>query len=258
MRQFSHALRSRLSEPENLMVMADIEQSAGAWLVLADSYRQMLVEVEEGTSHALLVLQAAHISVRIANLTEAFIDLVNNDHVLAAPPVARAVYETGCIPCYMVLEVLPRINKESNDALRLIYRLGLGGNNEAGFKIRPITVRALHKAMRRYLAVHFTGIGNLPDTFADETGRYLYGELSDRTHPNFGGFIHSLAPGDEGKRLQLRIRPVFTDENIVGLLTSVAIVLVVAASALKETLEVSARHPIPLAGGPDWRDGDRY
>jgi hypothetical protein len=112
--------------------------------------------------------------------------------------------------------------------------------------------------MRRRLGTHIANFDDAPAVLADDVGRYLYGELSDRTHPNFGAFLHNLAPGGEDARFQMLIRPVFTDENITGLLTSVSIVLVVAERALEETLEMSARHPIRLSGGPVWQDGDRY
>jgi hypothetical protein len=259
--RFSEAVRAIASHATG-SVLDNVERNLDRWCshyerAAEDELELSASAVEAGIqSTTVLVLhQATHIAARVIGLTEALIDLINSGHVYAAPPVCRALHEQCCIPPYMALELAPRLKKQrTNDALRILFRLGLGAGPDAGFGfIRPIQVRSLNKAAERWLTNLLKRAGEADEFWATLT-QDAYGPLSDLTHPNFRAMNPGFrVPGQPHVR-----NPPLTDDLLAPIVGPAGLMLQVGGEALTEVVLAAIDHPITYHGKPVWKEGDIY
>jgi hypothetical protein len=181
-----------------------IEAETGAW-VQRLSNAQMSVKQGEARANSmrrnnvefLVAITLAGLSIRVRHLAEAIITLINKGNPHAAPPVARALFETCCVPIYMQGELLPRVRKgRVEDVHKLVFRLSLGGIGIFGSPhIKPIKVDALIRSARSELTAMVARIPGEKKFNAAELVDIYYGPLSEFTHPNWGALSMSIELG---------------------------------------------------------------
>lgn len=204
----------------------------------------------------LVCISLAGIATRLGGLIDGLTTLVNKRNAQAAPPVARALFETCCFPIYLDRELTPRIKKgRLNDVHRIVFRLGLGGTQSiGGGHIKPVPVDALLKSARTELKLLADSLPEDERFNAEELIEILYGPLTELTHPNWG----ALSLGTK-----LAMPPSFTypapfDETIVHFVASAAAYgLEAGGRAFDRLIDDLHAHPMDLPNdSPEWRNGE--
>lgn len=81
----------------------------------------------------LVGITLAGLVTRVRDLTVGTISMVNKGNAHAAPPIARALFETCCVPVYLRRELAPRVRKgRTNQVHKLVFKLSLGGIGDSG------------------------------------------------------------------------------------------------------------------------------
>lgn len=235
MERFSDETRARYGGTGVQMDL--VEQDLAAWEHRFHAYEAAAGDAFEEhmrggavTARMLITSQATSIASRLVGLTEACVDEVNRGNVHAAPAIARALFETSCIPFYMRQRVLPRLRKQRvRDVKRLLWRLGLGTTPDAGVgHIRPIKVSSLVKAGREWLEEYLEGVPSedpLGNVF-----QMIYGPLTDSTHPNWSATQPVQTIDRDSGTVTYFLRPEFEEEPLGLLLVQVGFSLTSAGA----------------------------
>lgn len=183
------------------------------------------------------------------NLADGLVDLINAENVHAAPPVARALYETCAVATYMRRNLIPLlVNKRPARAKVMLFRLGLG--NAAGAewgKLKPYQVRAFVKSMAQEvdeLAEQADVEHDGTETFGATMHR-LYAELSELTHPNSMATMLSITI-EMKKPPKWELRPRLDDAAVDGPLGTAHIAMYFGGLAWDEVVNTAQQHPLLL------------
>ena len=223
------------------------------------------------TAEMLIASQLVCISSRLGSLTSGVISLANEVNGAALPAVARALFETACVPFYLSERVMPLVRKSrAEKAQRELYRLGLGTAADAGIgHIKPVTVGSLMKAGKSWLetyAAEFsseTGIsGELPGA-GEEGGpgvfTMIHGPLTDATHPNYGSISQPMEIDTRSRTVQFFAEPPLDGDKFDYTLASVWWSLLTAGEAADAVVEQARGRTTLLPDAePVWQPGDTH
>jgi len=259
--RFSDEIRTEIADDHTRIVLDIVESNLEHWYGLYD--RAARDELSAGTALAqgggrnsvvVVLHNATLIGARIIGLTETLIELVNSQSVYAAAPVCRALWEQCCVPCYMAEEIGPRLRKHrANDVVRLLMRVGLGTNIDAGYgHIRPIKVKSLNAATQRWVTRHLAVDGQPEEEI--QISRQGYGPLSDLTHPNW----RALNPNPRQPGEPHVLRPTLDLEILSAIVGPCGVMLPASRMALSEVVLIAFDHAFEYSGEPVWHDGDLF
>jgi hypothetical protein len=139
---------------------------------------------------------AAATIVRVVDLADGLVALVNAERKHAAFAVARAVIETASVPAYVLKNVVSHLVKGRGERVDEVMRrlaIGVDRGVEHEGAIDPIPVSSLIKALCSELDARADPRAG---ESAGTTMRRLYSSVTDRTHPNHGA-VHLSSTLDE-------------------------------------------------------------
>jgi hypothetical protein len=231
---------------------AGVEGGIGAWTDrLRDAQRSVRIgeaqakEKRQNNVQFLMSIYLGGIAIRVRELAEAAVTLVNKGNPHAAAPVARALFETCCVPIYLREQMVPRLRKgRVGQVHKLVFRIGLGTIGMFGAEhIRPIKVDSLLGSSRAELTAL---AASLPDEekkdFAELIDVY-YGPLSELTHPNYGAATLSIEVGLPPTFLH---PTPFEDWTMHAVVSSAAYILGAGGQAFDAVLQEMSEHPMDL------------
>jgi hypothetical protein len=201
----------------------------------------------------LIAITAAGIAIRVKQLADATSTLINKGNPHAAPPVARALFETCCVPIYMRRELLPRLKKGRVVAVhKLVFRISLGGIGIFGRDhIRPISVDSLIRSARAELTAMAEELPKDEQFNAAELIDIYYGPLTEFTHPNWGALSLGTKVG---------LPPIFSpsasfdDATMHCVASSAAYIMEAGGRAFDAILTRLAEYPMDLPNKDPWDD----
>ncbi len=201
MSRFSTAVRN--SFPQFADDFAEIEGEVPAWGRRLQAARKSVKAGEKRASgkrqnnvEFLVGIYLGGIAVRIREQAEAVVTLVNKGNPHAAAPVARALFETCCVPIYLREQMLPRLRKGRVDQVhKIVYRLGLGSIQSPAEHIKPIKVDSLLGSSRAELDAMAAKLPAHERKDFAELIEIFYGPLTELTHPNWGAVTLSVTLG---------------------------------------------------------------
>lgn len=205
----------------------------------AEAHRQNNVQL-------LSAIYLGGIAIRVRELSAGVVSLVNKGNPHAAAPVARALFETCCVPIYLREQMLPRLRKGRVDQVhKLVFRFGLGSTAGLvdGAHIRPIKVESLLGSSRFELAKLEAG---LPEGERQDFAKLIdiyYGPLSDLTHPNYMAVTLSIEVGSPP--VFLRPTP-FDGGTMHAVVSSAAYILGAGGRAFDAVVAGLSEHPMDL------------
>jgi len=231
---------------------AEVEGGIGAW---ADRLRDARRDVRAGEARAeekrqnnvqfLMTIYLGGIAIRTRELAEAAVTLVNKGNPHAAAPVARALFETCCVPIYLREQMVPRLRKgRVAQVHKLVFRIGLGTTGMFGAEhIRPIKVNSLLGSSRAELAALTAGLPEEEKRDFAELIDIYYGPLSELTHPNYGAVTLSVEVGLPPTFLH---PTPFEDWTMHAVVSSAAYILGAGGRAFDTVLQELSEHPMDL------------
>jgi hypothetical protein len=252
--RFSDDLRSRF--PDRLRVFDDYQLQVGGleeafreYAKIAAAEERLLRVTRKLTARRLVALQGTNIASRAVNLANGVVLLLNRRHAHAAPAVARALFETCAMAVYADRRLVPllekrRSAKRTDDAHRLLFRLGLGthpSSETSHVKALPVDgfVRAMCSEAEELMAAD---TDPPPWVAADGYGdaiRRSYSILSELTHPNSLATTLSQAHDDEWI-----LQPEIGSTVMVATLRPSWIALTAARIALRDLIKAATDHPM--------------
>jgi hypothetical protein len=204
--RFSDVLRERF--PDERDTFDSYEAEVGRWDGMFKQTRGMahyeerrLRETGQRTARRQIGHLAAATVVRVVDLADGLVTLVNAERTHAAFAVARAIIETAAVPAYVLKNVVPHLAKGRADRVdealgRLTVGLDPGLDLEGWPRDRhPIPVSSLIKALCSEMDRHMPPEPG-EDESAGTTMRRLYSLITDHTHPNHSA-VHLSAAFDE-------------------------------------------------------------
>lgn len=264
--------------PEASKFFRPIEQARQDWELRFDrwedwAHKEMETAYEVGgtTAQMLIASQLTCVASRVNSLVDAAIVVANQNNGAALPAVARALFETSCVPYYLAERVTPLVRKNRVAKLqRELYRLGLGTAADAGVgHIKPVSVGSLMRAGRAWLDAYAEAFvsdggsdGKLPGRSGDggpDVFTMIYGPLTDRTHPNYGAMSQSMdietATGD----VEFFRSVALDDESFDYTLACVWCSLLTAGEAGDAVAREAGGRVTPLPDAePVWRPGETH
>jgi hypothetical protein len=204
--RFSDALRERF--PDEQDTFDSYEDEVARWDRMFKRARGMahyeeryLRDTGQRTARRQIGHLAAATVVRVVDLADGLLVLVNAERTHAAFAAARALIETAAVPTYVLKNVVPHLAKGRADRVdQVLRRLAVGldpGLDVEGWPrdTHPIRVGSLISALC------FEMDRLMPpkpgeDETAGTTMRRLYARVSDHTHPNHSA-VHLSATIDE-------------------------------------------------------------
>jgi hypothetical protein len=250
MPQFATAAKNAF--PDFAGDFAEVEGEIGAWAGRLPNARKGIragetraEDMRQNNVQFLMAIYLGGIAIRTRELAEAVVTLVNKGNPHAAAPVARALFETCCVPIYLREQMVPRLRKgRVAQVHRLVFRIGLGTIGMFGAEhIRPIKVDSLLGSSRAELTALTAG---LPDEekqdFAELIDIY-YGPLSELTHPNYGAVTLSIEIGIPPTFLH---PTPFENWTMHAVVSSAAYILGAGGRAFDAVIQELSEHPMDL------------
>jgi hypothetical protein len=203
--KFSAEIRAAV--PDEADAYDSFERALGWW---PERYRKArgaaryeergLRETGQITARRQAMHLAASMALRIIDLGNGLIVLVNARHPHASYAVARAIFETCGVFSYLRRNVLPGWRKGRADrTAEMLERLRIGLDPGITFErphsVTPVRVSKLVSALCTDADEHLPG--DEGET-AGETMAQLYSTLSDNTHPNMSAGHLSVTFDDDG------------------------------------------------------------
>lgn len=101
------------------------------------------------TARRLVAVQGTNLAGRIVGLSAGLLAVLESDHAQAAPPVARAVFETCGVSTYMRDNLTALLEKSRPERAKvMLFRLGLGTDPGTGWgRLKPYRVSAFVKSL---------------------------------------------------------------------------------------------------------------
>jgi hypothetical protein len=204
--RFSDALRERF--PDERDTFDSYEGEIALWGGMFKQARGMahyeerrLRETGERTARRQIGHLAAATVVRVVDLADGLVVLVNAERKHAAFATARALIETAAVPAYILKNVVPHLVRGRGERVdEALKRLSVG--LDPGLDIEgwprdtlPIPVSSLVKALTSEMDRSMPPKWGEKET-AGTTMRRLYSLVSDHTHPN-NSAVHLSATIDE-------------------------------------------------------------
>lgn len=236
-----------------------IEVALPSWAARATAVRKAIkrgekraAETQQNNVEFLVAITLGGLVTRVRDLTSGVISLVNKDNAHAAPPVARALFETCCVPIYLQREMSPRLKKgKTNQVHKMVFRLTLGGI-EVGETdlIKPIRVDSLLSSARIELRAMEELVPDEEKIGAEQLVEMYYGPLSELTHPNWGALQLDTTLGFPPRIAQ---SATFDRFKLHAVVSSSAYILDAGGRALDGLLVSLEQTPMDLPnGGPNW------
>ena len=235
---------------------AEIENETGEWIARLRKARSAVREGEaraetkqQNNAQFLAAIYLGGIAVRVRELAEAVVSLVNKGNPHAAAPVARALFETCCVPIYLREQMLPRLRKGRVDQVhKLVFRFGLGSSLDSidAAHIRPIKVDSLLGSSRVELKALASGLPEEEKQDFAELIDIYYGPLSDLTHPNYSAVTLSI---ELGLPPTFRHPTPFDGGTMHAVVSSAAYILGAGGRAFDAVLEGLSENPMDLPSG---------
>lgn len=231
---------------------AEVEDGIEAWAHrLRDAQRDVCAgeaqakEKRQNNVQFLMAIYLGGIAIRVRELAEAAVTLVNKGNPHAAAPVARALFETCCVPIYLREQMVPRLRKgRVAQVHKLVFRIGLGTVGMFGAEhIRPIKVDSLLGSSRAELTALTAG---LPEEEKQDFAKLIdvyYGPLSELTHPNYGAVTLSVEVGLPPTFLH---PTPFEDWTMHAVVSSAAYILGAGGRAFDAVLQEMSEYPMDL------------
>jgi hypothetical protein len=204
--RFSDALRERF--PDEQETFDSYEEEVARWDGLFRQARGMahyeerrLRDTGERTARRQIGHLIAATVVRVVDLADGLVVLVNAERTHAAFATARALIETAAVPAYILKNVVPHLARGRGDRVDdVLTRLSVGldpGLDVEGWPrdTLPIPVSSLVKALTSEMDKLMPPQPGEDET-AGTTMRRLYSLVSDHTHPN-NSAVHLSAAIDE-------------------------------------------------------------
>jgi hypothetical protein len=224
---------------------------------VAQGAERLYLTTGDATARRLAGIHLTNLAARAVSLADGLVLLLNEDNAHAAPPVARALFETCASATYMRRNLVPLIVKRRPERAKvMLFRLGLGtGRGEWGL-LRPYRVRALVRSMVQEADDLAAQAGIAPEggeSWGVTTER-LYSELSELTHPNWLATMISMTLS---ARLEptWTMRPPLTEEALGAAIGTAHLGLMLGGVAWDAVIETAQKHPLLLpddeAFGPD-------
>lgn len=237
----------------------EIEAALPEWANRAADVRRAIkhgekraAERQQNNVEFLVAITLGGLVTRVRDLSDGVISLVNKDNAHAAPPVARALFETCCVPIYLQRELVTRLRKgRTNYVHKQVFKLTLGGI-EVGETdlIKPISVDSLLSSARAELRAMEEKVPEEDKLGAEQLIEMYYRPLTELTHPNWGALHLDTKLG-----FPPRIAPSATLDGfkLHAVISSCAYILGSGGRALDQVLVALAETPMDLPnGGPDW------
>lgn len=261
MPRFATAVRQEF--PDFVEDFDAIESAAADW---AQRLENAKGAVQRGQARAeenrqnnvefLVAIAVAGLAVRVQQLSAATVSLVNKHNPHAAPPVARALFESCCVPIYLQRELVPRLRKgRTNQVHKLVFRLSLGsiGIGE-GAHIKPIAVDSLLRSARAELTAMVEGLPEEKRFEAAELIEIYYGPLTELTHPNWGAINLGTELGFPPK---FSLATPFDGVTLHAVVSASAYIMQAGGLAFDALLSELANVPMDLpTGEPRWERGE--
>lgn len=209
-------------------------------------------ERQQNNVEFLVAITLGGLVTRVRDLSSGVISLINKDNAHTAPPAARALFETCCVPIYLQRELITRLRKgRTNHVHKLVFKLALGGI-EVGETdlIKPIAVDSLLSSARAELRAMEEKVPEEKKVGAEQLIEMYYRPLTELTHPNWGALQLDTNLG-----LPPRIAPsaTFDGFKMHAVVSSCAYILDAGGRALDSVLAALKGTPMDLPnGGPDW------
>lgn len=150
------------------------------------------------TAHRQVSHLFAPVALRIVDLAEGVVTLVNAELLHPTFPVSRAVIETAAVPAYVVREVVPRIAKgrteQTEETLRRLI-VGMDPGVELGGEIQPIRIGKIIDSLKSYMD-QLDEASEVDGGFGRVMRRF-YSYVTDHSHPNMSALhLSSTVNGD--------------------------------------------------------------
>lgn len=236
-----------------------IEGALPLWADRATSVRQAIkrgekraAEKQRNNVEFLVAITLGGLVTRVRDLSDGVISLVNKDNAHAAPPVARALFETCSVPIYLQREMVTRLRKDrTNQVHKIVFKLTLGGI-EVGETdlIKPIRVDALLSSARAELRAMEKDVPDENKIDAEQLIEMYYRPLTELTHPNWGALQLDTKLGFPPR---IASSATFDGFKLHAVVSSCAYILDAGGRALDSVIMALEEAPMDLPnGGPDW------
>jgi hypothetical protein len=253
--QFSAELRERF--PDQHAGFDSFEEEVAGWDALFRRARGMahyeerrLRETRERTARRQIGHLAAATVVRVVDLADGLVGLINAQRAHAAFAVTRAVIETAAVPAYVSKNVVPLLAKGRKERVdEALRRLTVGLDPGLKFKDRPldtepIRVSSLIKALCSEMDTRFGEEPRAGEETAGEMMLRLYSLVSDHTHPNHSA-VHLSAKLDESGIDWDRFAP-WSAGTLFDIEGPAVLAMWGGRVALKAVMDAANRHPLVL------------
>jgi hypothetical protein len=238
-------------------IFDDYEVEVGEWEAAFREYAKtaageeaLLSVTRKLMARRLVAIQATNLASRSVNLANGVVLLLNRRHAHAAPAVARALFETCAMAVYTDRRLVPllekrRSPKRTDEAHRLLYRLGLGthpGSETSHVKAIPVDsfVRAIGSEVDEFMQAD-------EDPPPPWVGKQGYGEAVRRTYSVLSEFTHpnSLATGlSQGSDVEWTLQPDIDDTMLKVTLRPSWVALKAGRVALRDVMHAVTEHPM--------------
>jgi len=254
---FAASLRQRF--PDETDSFDSFEAEVAAWDKMFKQARGMaqyeerrLRETGERTARRQLGHLAAATIVRVVELADGLIVLMNAERTHASFAVARALIETASVPGYMVKNVMPHLAKGRGERVdQVLRRLSVGldpGLDIEGWPTdtQPIPVSSLIRALSSEID------RRIPQKDGDPSPgtimRQLYSLVSDHTHPNHSA-VHLSARIDENGMDWERFAG-WTNSTLHDVAGPAVIAMSIGRTALREVLTAANSYRVVIDRKP--------
>lgn len=242
----------------------DIEAELESWSRRLHSAHNSVKQGEDRASQQLqnnvqflISITFAGLAIRVRKQGEAVVGLINKDNPHAALAVARALFETCCIPIYLQRELLPRVRKGKVDQVhRLVFRSTLGSIGVFGERhIKPVKVDALIRSARSELQEIDDRLPPEERIGAAKLIDIYYGPLSEFTHPNWPALSFAV---DVGLPPSYHPSRGFDGATMHSVASSTAYILAAGGRAFDAVLQALSEHPMDLPNGDPLKDDPQH
>lgn len=235
-----------------------VETEASAWAQRIDAAEvsvrqgeQRAQEVGQNNVELLVGMTAGGLAIRVKHLVDAVVSLINKNNAHSAPAVARALFESCCVPIYLQRELIPRLEKGRVEQVhKLVFRTGLGSSGVFGNDhIKPVKVDSLIRSARSELTAMVEALPDEEKFDAAELIDIYYGPLSELTHPNWGAVSMGIRVG-----VPVRFSPKadFDAPLMHAVASSSAYIVNAGGRALDGLLQKLSEFPMDLPNKDPW------
>jgi hypothetical protein len=235
-----------------------IEAEVGAWeqrlSVIEASVRRgerRAQEMRQNNVELLMGVTAGGLAIRVKHLLDAVVSLINKNNAHSAPAVARALFESCCVPIYLRRELIPRLEKGRVEQVhKLVFRAGLGSMGVFGNDhIKPLKVDSLIRSARSELTAMVEALPEEEKFNAAELIDTYYGPLTELTHPNWGAITIGIRVGIP---VRFSRKAGFDDPLMHAVVSSSAYIVNAGGRALDDLLPKLSEFPMDLPNEDPW------